>query len=148
MLSASIEGTYVIRSTLNGTISYSSPTAAVLFNTTFNTDYDTTPVLAVVAGTYTGQIASSAAVQNMTLTVSDTGAMASAGSACSMTGTIAPRGRGDVYDASMVFGGPPCLFAGQTLTGIAYYRSTLRALYVSAPNANRTDGVLFVGAKP
>jgi hypothetical protein len=61
---------------------------------------------------------------------------------------VAPRARGNAFNVSLTFGGAPCLFANQTLTGIAYFDATTRVVYAAAPNANRTDGVLFVGTKP
>jgi len=145
--SPSVVANYVIRSSFNGALNYPGPTGVVLFNTTFNTDYDGTPSLAVIAGTYPGQIASSSAVQSTTLAISDTGAISSSSGSCALTGTVAPRSRGNVFNATLVFGGPPCLFAGQALSGIAYYRSTIQTLYISAPSANRTDGALFAGIR-
>ena len=147
--SATIDGTYVARQSLNGTITYTSPTGTVTFTTAFDSDWDTTPTLAAIAGNYTGQVASSQGVENTTLAISPTGAISGTGdSGCTVTGSVTPRSSGNVYVATIVFGPAPCFFASQTLTGVAYYRANLRALYATAPNTNRTDGVLFVGVKP
>jgi hypothetical protein len=53
-----------------------------------------------------------------------------------------------VFNISITFGGAPCLLANQTLSGIAFFDSIDKRLYVATPNPARTDGVLFVGTKP
>ena len=148
VLPATISGNYVARQTLGGNITYTPSSNTVTFNTTFDASYDITPTLAAVAGIYPGRVASSQGVENAVLTVSPTGAISGTGdSGCTVSGTVAPRTSGNVYNASIVFGPAPCFFANQTLNGIAYYKASVRALYATAPNANRTDGVMFVGIK-
>ncbi|MCB1889673.1 MAG: hypothetical protein KDH20_18845 [Rhodocyclaceae bacterium] len=56
-----------------------------------------------------------------------------------------PRSTGNIFTFIVSFSGSPCLFAFQSLTGIAYYDSASSRLYAAAPNGSRTDGVLFVG---
>lgn len=149
VLPATISASYVARQSFNGVVMY--PSDAVSFTTTYDSQYDLTPSLATLAGTFTGQVAFSLGVEDATVTISNTGAISGAGaSGCTFTGTAAPRTSGNVFNMSITFGGAPCFFAGQTLTGIAYYDPdpTDKRLYAAAPNATRTDGVLFVGVKP
>ena len=148
-LPATVAGNYVARQTLGGNITYIPTSNTVAFNTTFDSTYDITPTLVVVAGVYAGQLGNSQGVETAALTISPTtGAISgSSNSGCTFSGTVAPRASGNVYDASIVFGPAPCFFANQTLSGIAYYKASVRALYVTAPNAGRTDSVLFVGVK-
>jgi hypothetical protein len=146
VLSATVAGTYVSKKSVTGAIFYAQ--GSVVFNGAYSTDYETKPSLATVAGAYTGQVASSAGVQNATFTVSSTGAVSGSASGCAATGTVTPRTDGNAYDTTMTFGAAPCVFAGQTLRGISYYNTLTRILYSAAPNADRTNGVLLVGAKP
>jgi len=147
--SATIDSSYVARQSLNGNVNYTAPRSTVTFTTAFDSDWDTVPTLAAIAGNYTGQVASSQGVENTGVAISSSGVINGLGdSGCTVTGSVTPRSSGNVYAATIVFGPAPCFFANQTLTGIAYYRANLRTLYATAPNADRTDGVLFVGVKP
>lgn len=141
-----VSASYTAKSSLNGSVAYSNTTNT--FTSAYNADYETTPTLAAIAGTYSGQAASSAGAQSANLTVASNGTFSGNTSGCSFTGTVMPRTDGNAYDTSVTFGPSPCLFANQTLTGLAYYRSDAKVLYAVAPNAGRTDGLVFVGSKP
>ena len=148
VLAATVSASYNARQTLNGSVSYSVG-APTTFTSTFNTNYDVTPTLAAVAGTYSGQVAFSLGVENATVAVSGAGALSGAGaSGCAVSGSVTPRSRGNAYNLTLTFGGSPCFFTNQTMSGIAYFDSATRRLYAVTPNASRTDGVLFVGVKP
>jgi hypothetical protein len=148
VLSASVSASYVARQSLNGTVSYSAG-GTTSFSSTYNADYDAVPSLTALAGTFSGQVASSAGAENATVTLSAAGAISGSGaSGCAVSGSAAPRARGNVFNISLTFAGAPCLFANQTLSGIAYFDAATKRLYAAAPNAGRTDGVLFVGVKP
>jgi hypothetical protein len=87
--------------------------------------------------------------QAITLTIASNGSVTGSGQGgCTFSGTTAPHVRGNVYNFAITFGTTGCFFAGQTFTGHAYYDAALKALYAAAPNAGRTDGVLFIGPKP
>jgi hypothetical protein len=146
VIPATITATVAAKQSFNGSINYPN-SATVSFTSTYDASYEATPLLATVAGTFTGQIASSAGVQTATVTVSPTGAISGEGSGCATTGTATPRADGNAYNVSLTFGALPCLFANQTLTGIAYFDAVTRRLYAAAPNAARTDGILFAGLK-
>ena len=119
------------------------------FSSIYDANYEAVPSLAALAGTFAGQVRSSVGNEDATVTISSAGAISGAGaSGCALSGTVSPRARGNAFNTSLTFGGAPCLFANQTLTGIAYFNATAKLLYAAAPNAGRTDGVLFVGVKP
>jgi hypothetical protein len=148
VLSATISGSYVERQSLSGSISYSGVVGAT-FTSTFDPAYNTTPSLASLAGTYTGQAGSSGSVQSATVTVASTGVFTGvAADGCSFTGTATPRVRGNIFDQSITFGVAPCELAGSTLAGIAYLDVPNSRLYAAAPTSNRADAVIFSGTKP
>ncbi|HZT56151.1 MAG TPA: hypothetical protein VFA35_07995 [Burkholderiaceae bacterium] len=146
VLAATVAGTYVTKRSVSGTIFYAK--SSVAFTGTYSSDYELKPSLSTIAGSYSGQVASSAGTQTAAFTISSTGAVAGSSGGCAATGQFTPRADGNAYDTTVTFGAAPCLFAGQTLTGIAYFNVATKRLYAAAPNAARTDGVLFVGTKP
>ena len=148
VLSATIAASYAARQSLNGSITYPG-TSVVTFTSTFDPAYDTTPSLASLAGTYTGQAGSSGGVQSATVTVASNGVFTGVeADGCTFTGTASPRVRGNILDQSVTFGGAPCEFAGSTLVGIAFLDVPNRRLYGAAPASNRTNAVIFSGTRP
>ena len=147
VLSATVSANYAAKQSFNGTVAYTTG-GNTSFTTTYSSAYETAPTLANVAGTYTGQVALSVGVQSATVTVSSNGTISGGGNGCALTGTATPRTDGNAYTLSITFGASPCFFANQTFTGVAYYNSATKRLYGAAPNAARTDGVLFVGTMP
>jgi hypothetical protein len=148
VLAATVSASYVAKQSLNGTVSYNAG-GTTSFSSTYDANYEAAPSLAALAGTFAGEVASSAGNEDATVTISSASAITGAGaSGCALSGTVSPRTRGNAFNTSLTFGGAPCLFANQTLTGIAYFNATAKQLYAAAPNAGRTDGVLFVGVKP
>jgi hypothetical protein len=139
--------TVVPKASLNGTFTYPS-TSTLTFNSAYSSQFELVPALAVLAGTYTGQVAFSAGVQSVALSVSATGAIGSASNGCVLSGTATPRTDGNVYNVYIHFGPAPCFFANQTLVGIAYYDAQTKRVYAAAPNATRSDGFVFLGVKP
>lgn len=150
VLDATVSASYMVRQSFNGNVMYTSG-GTTAFTSAYDSQYDLTPSLATLAGTYTGTVALSQGYEAATVTVGSNGAVSGVGtSGCTLTGNASPRASGNVYNLTITFGGAPCYFAGQTFTGIAYYDSDVndKRLYAAAPNAARTDGVLFVGVKP
>jgi hypothetical protein len=118
------------------------------FTTTYDSDYENKPSLSAIAGTFSGWVAFSQGKENATWTVSSTGAITANGeSGCTATGSAKTHSRGNVYDVSISFGGVPCHFANQTMTGIGYYDPEYNRMWITAPNGDRTDGILFEGDK-
>lgn len=149
VLPATLSSTYTQQQTLSGLVAY-GPGSTVSFSGSYvSTAQTAAPSLTTLAGAFSGQVASSAGLENAVVNVSTSGALSGAGSSgCTVAGTVTPRQKGLAYYMSLRFGGPPCLFANQTLAGIVYFDASNRRLYAAAPNGNRTDGVLFVGTKP
>ena len=113
---------------------------------------DRAPTLAALAGSYTGDVGLSTGVQTAAVVVAASGAVtgttSTTTSACSFAGTATPRADGNAYDVSVLFSGASCTVSTQRFAGIAYFNAATKKLYVAAPNADRTDGVLFLGTKP
>jgi hypothetical protein len=144
---ASVSGTFATQATLNGTISYSGGTV-VTFSSVYDPTFELAPSLSGVAGTFSGSVAFSGGVQAATTTVASSGALTGSAGGCSFTGMLTPRTDANAFSGSITFGPAPCLFPGQTFSGVAFYDAAARRLYAVAPNSARTDGVLFVGTKP
>jgi hypothetical protein len=146
VLPANVTATFSARSSIAGTVAYAAGTTS--FSGTFNARSDAAPTLAAVAGVYSGRVSTSAGNEAATVTVAEGGAFTGVGtSGCRFTGTVTARAR-FAYNLTVVFGGAPCLFAGQTLSGIGYLDSTGKTLYAMAPNATRSDGLIYTGSKP
>jgi hypothetical protein len=144
---ATVAGTVVTRSSFGGTVAYPSK-SALAFNSSYSSQFQVVPTLASLAGTYTGQVAFSAGLQSIALNVSTTGVISSVSNGCTLSGSATPRTDGNAYVLSIHFGPAPCFFSNQTLTGLAYYDAATKRVYVAAPNATRSDGVVFLGVKP
>jgi len=148
ILGFTMSGTYTAQSQLGGTLTYSSGTNT--FTSTYDTDYELTPSLATVAGTYSGQaVTVNSAAEATTVMVASGGAITgtSAGG-CSFTGTATPRASGNVYDIMVTFGGGVCDNGTNTVTGVAYYVAAQNELIGTALNGGRSNGFIFVGVKP
>ena len=141
----SVTATYSARDALQGQVDFSGG-QALSFNTAYSSDWERTPTLAAVAGIYAGSVASADGTEGAQVTVAGDGALSARGdSGCTASGTLAPRDDGNAYDMTLVFGALPCTHAGETFRGIAYLDGDASRLYAAAPNADRSDGVLFIG---
>jgi len=145
-----LAGTYTAKSQLGGTLTYIGGTTNT-FTSTYDTDYDLTPSLATIVGTYSGAAvtADSSSPEAATITVAGGGAITgtSAGG-CSFTGAASTHAKGNVYDVSVTFGGGVCTNGTSTVTGVAYFIAAQKQLVSTALNSGRTNGFLFVGVKP
>lgn len=147
VLPATVNASYAAKQSFNGNIAYPNGTTTS-FSTNYNANYEVVPTLASVAGTYTGQVALSVGVQAATITIGTSGGISGGANGCSLTGNATPRVDGNAYNVSFTFGPSPCFFANQSFSGIAYFNAATKRVYAAAPNASRSDGVIFVGAKP
>lgn len=148
VLAATVAASVAARATLAGTITY-GPGLTNTFSAVYDSDYELTPSLSALAGTYSGDVAFSLGVESASVTIAGSGALSGTGaSGCGVTGQVSPRARGNAFTVSITFGGAPCYFANQTFTGIGYYDAAAKRFYSATPNAARTDGILFVGTKP
>lgn len=148
VVNVALTGAYTAKNNLTGVAVYGGSLGSTTFTTTYSSNYELTPSLATIAGNYSGQVVTSAGIENAATSISTTGVFYALGSSgCVANGSFTPRTDGNAYNTSITFGGSPCLFANQNFSGISYYDGTTRTLYSAAPNASRTDGILFVGTK-
>lgn len=145
--SAGVTAVATAKQSLNGSILYTGGTVTT-FNSTYNVAYETQPTLAALAGTYTGSVALSVGTLAAAVTVAANGTLSSTASGCTIGGSATPRTDGNAYNVTINFGAAPCPFPNQSYSGLAYLDAASKRLYAAAPNAGRTDGVLFVGNKP
>lgn len=143
-----VSASVVPRQSLVGQVSVPPSTAPVLsFSARYDADYEQTPSLAEVAGSYGGHLFTSQVQAEVLVTVSGTGAVSGGNEVCQASGQLKPRADGNAYDVSLTFGGAPCPFAGQTLAGAAYHQSATGRLYLAAPDAQSMDAAVFAGMK-
>lgn len=134
----------IAETSLDGTLGYPGGTT-VSFTSDYDADYEQTPSLATLAGTYFGFIESSAGEFSATATISASGAVSgSSTTGCNISGTASVHASGNVYDVSISFGGGTCAQGTATFNGIAYFGNDGR-LYALTHNDSRSDGLLFVG---
>jgi hypothetical protein len=165
---ATVVGSLEPGQSFNAASTHRSNGTGFVFNTTFDTDFYTVPTLATIAGAYTGTVTFSLGARpNATFpapvvfNVDANGAVTSDINGCLITGQLAPRSDGNIYDLSITFGGGLCAYPGQTFTGVGYYRAATRELRTAttAPAATynpaiglgttpQAQGVVFVGTKP
>lgn len=136
----------IAETSLDGTLGYPGGTT-LSFTSDYDADYEQTPSLATLAGTYFGFVESSAGEGEFsaTATISASGAVSgSSATGCNISGTASVHASGNVYDVSISFGGGTCAEGTATFNGIAYFGNDGR-LYTLAHDDSRSDGILFVG---
>lgn len=143
---AEITGNYTTKQSLNGTIVYQNNTQDA-FTTLYDSDYEVTPDMNVVAGTYTGFVT---ATETVTVIVSNNGAISgSSNTGCTFRGSFSPRSHGNVFDVTITFDGQNgCSIGTETVNGIGYYDAGNKQLSSAALNSTRTNGFVFIGTKP
>jgi hypothetical protein len=144
-----LAGTYTAKSQLGGTLTYTGGTTNT-FTSSYDTDYDLTPSLATIVGTYSGEAETvNSGPEAATVAIASGGAITgtSAGG-CSFTGTASTHAKGNVYDVSVTFNGGVCTNGTSTVTGVAYFIAAQKELVSTALNSGRTNGFLFLGTKP
>jgi hypothetical protein len=141
-----LSGTYVEKSSLTGTLTY--PQTSETFSSTYDPDYDLTPSLSIIAGTYSGTTAVGDGVEAVSATITADGQISGMGaSGCSFTGMASLHAHGNVYDLQITFGGGVCSNGSATLTGNAYYIASSGELVGAAVNTGRTNGFIFVATR-
>ena len=86
----------------------------------------------------------------ITIAISTQGVVAGTGgtSGCQYGGIVVPRAKGNLYDLSLVIGGGACATGKSAVTGIGYFDSGSKRLFLAALNKSRSNGLCFVGIKP
>jgi hypothetical protein len=148
ILPATISGSYVPKQTFSGLINYPTLSQSAAFSATYNANYDITPSLTSLAGTYLGAGAVVGGTEAATLTITAAGVLTGSGvSGCQFSGTAIPRSKGNVFNLTITFGGGVCSNGTDTVTGIGYYDSALSRLWGTALNVARDNGFIYVGIK-
>lgn len=148
IIPANLSASYTQKQNFNGTVTYPTLNQTVTFTSKYSADYDQTPSLATIAGTYAGTAAVKDGSESGTVTISSSGVVNFVGSSsCTSTGTVTPRAKGNVYNLSVTFGGAPCSNANSTVTGIGYFDAATKRLYGLGLNSARSNGFIFVGTK-
>ena len=144
ILNATIAATYVQKSSLNGTITYQNAGTGN-FTSTYSANYELTPNMNLVAGVYSGPIADN---QTITVTLDAAGTLSgSSTDGCTFTGSFSPRPKGNVFNASVTFGGGACSNGTDTVTGVAFYDAATQRLFSAGLNGTRSNGFIFIGTK-
>ncbi|WP_454826069.1 hypothetical protein [Paraburkholderia xenovorans] len=146
VLNDNVTATYTAKSSINGTITPASGSGAgISFTGTYSSVYDQAPSLTSLAGTYVGAAGSVKTAENVTVTIKSDGTISGSGvSTCSFTGTTTPHATGNVYDATIKFGGSPCLYPNQTISGVLLVNNN--ELIAVAPLSDRSDAFLLAAA--
>lgn len=141
---ANITATYSPQVSLSGTIRY--PNQSVSFTANY---VDVPPAtLSQIAGSYSGEAATSGGTEAVNVTISAGGVISgtSAGG-CSFTGAATPRTDVAVFDVAVTFAGGVCVLGTSTVRGVAFYDTGTGQLISAALNAGRTNGFLALGTK-
>ncbi|MBX3304995.1 MAG: hypothetical protein KF751_02975 [Nitrospira sp.] len=146
LLTGTINGSYVTKQNLSGTIAYQNSTQST-FSTAYDTDYELTPDPNAIAGTYSGSVT---ATETATAVLTSTGTVSGSSSAgCLFSGTFVPRTDGNVFTVTITFGGQSgCTLGTQTVNGIGLFDAVTKQLTSAAWNSGKTDGFVFIGTKP
>ena len=144
--SAAVRSDIFFSTSLNGSIEYSSGT--VTFESSYDSDYEDTPNLADIAGTYTVSVYTSGGRDPASVTITSGGGIDILGSSgCAASGSLSPRANGNIYNVSIAFGGGVCVNGTDTLTGIAHFYSANQELTVAGVNGDRTSGFVILGTR-
>lgn len=147
VMNLTVSGSYNNKASLNGSASYANNGGSATFTSTYDSNYEKTPSLALISGSYNGISFGVTADETTTVTVSSSGAISgNSSNGCVFTGQTNPRSSGNVYDLSISYGSG-CALAGATATGIAYYDDISEELVGVVMNSGRTSGSIFIGVK-
>lgn len=149
ILNPTVDGSYTMKQSLSGTISYSNPNTQNSFTTTYDSNYELAPDITAVAGTYIGPVSLNETVE---VTVSPNGDITGhsisgpPATQCTFIGSFKPRTHGNVFDVTITFGGQAsCSNGNGTVNGVGVFHAG--KLYSAALNSGKTNGVVFIGTK-
>lgn len=112
----------------------------------YDPDFEARPSLSALAGTYAGTALTLQGRDDATLVASATGALSGTDArGCQLSGQLAPRSDGNVFDANLLYGPSPCRLPGMAFSGVAYWRASSRTLWLTGVNGGRTQALSFVG---
>ena len=119
----------------------------VSFEANYEAEFEQTPTLTGIAGSYTGEAGFASGVRPATFNIDAAGAVTSTINGCNITGTVTPRTDGNVYDLTAVFGGAPCALPNLTFTGVVFLRNGGKQLYSVSRNTAVKQTIVFTGLK-
>lgn len=141
-----LSASYMAKQSFNGSVTYSNLNQAFTFTSSYDAEYDQTPSVSAIAGTYIGIASVAGSDELTTIVVSPPGVIVSI-SGCKVLGTVVPRAKGNLYDLSVDFVGGACSNGASAVTGIVYFDSSAKRLYLVALNKSRSNGLIFTGIK-
>lgn len=145
-VAGAMSATFVLQSYFDANLAYVG-LAGDTFNADYSFTYEQRPSLSLIAGNYSGQLASVLGVPAANMTISSSGAVSIAATGgCTAGGTILLHPYGNVYDINLSFGSG-CPAAGLTLTGHAKYDSTTNSLTAVTTTPAITNTVMVVATK-
>ena len=149
VLPATISGSYFEKRSLNGSVSYPSLNQTATFASTYDAAYEQVPLITTIAASYSGPGADTAGTrESANLSVSSTGAISGQTSGgCRFSGSITPRSTGNAYAVSATFAATGCRTPNVTISGLGYYKSDVRRLYVALNDSSRGIGYVYIGTK-
>ncbi|SPB14349.1 hypothetical protein NOV72_01591 [Caballeronia novacaledonica] len=116
------------------------------FNLTYDGTYERAISLSSVAGAYSGAAGSIKGSETTTFVIGQDGAIKGTGaSGCTFSGTATPHGNKDFLDATVSFGGAPCLYPGVTVTGVVFFSAGEVLAALTLPD--RSDAFVVAGTK-
>jgi hypothetical protein len=145
-VAASVSGSFVARATINGLISEAA--GGTGFSAGYEAAYELPVNIAGAAGAFSGEAGTSQGVVMMVMTLDASGTMSGSVGNCTFEGTATPHGGINVLNVVFIFDSGPCSYSGSTFKGIAFYNSNSNKFYGAAPNAARTENLLFLVIKP
>jgi len=147
---ATVDATYVERTSLDGTVNYTGSTNALAFATLYDFEYGfSAPALGPwITTTFTGT-SYGGLTEYTELTIAASGTLTGvSASGCRFSGTLTPSTDGNYYDVTVTFEGGACVNGTGTVTGVAYFDFYARKLTSAALNSTRTSAYLFFGRGP
>ncbi|MDN5942845.1 MAG: hypothetical protein L0H94_13260 [Nitrospira sp.] len=149
IIDVSVTSSYVMKQTINGTVTYANNHGQTTFTSNYDDDYDLTPDVNLLIGTYSGSVTTAGAPDALTVTVSAPNSITGTSiSGCNFSGSVSPRSQGNVYDISVTFEGGVCSNGTSTVNGVAFFDAATKTLRSAALNSARTKGFVYVGTKP
>ena len=144
-----VAASYMVKQSFNGSVTHPTLNQAFTFTSSYNPDYEQAPSVSALAGTYTGIASSGGSTELTTIVIRSPGIVVGTGTGgCQFLGTVAPRAKGNLYDLALAFGGGACSNGTTAVTGIGYFDSSAKRLYVAALDHSRSSGLIFEGIKP
>ena len=142
---ATVDATYHQKHDFDGTVKYTGPTSSLTFTTSYQLEYDGSPIMSPLITTFKGT-AYGGLTEYTEVTIASSGALTGvSASGCKFAGTITPSTDGNYYNVTAIFQGSPCVNGSSTVTGVAYFDLYERRLTSAALNATRTNAYVFVG---